>query len=100
MNIQELIAQFKLGGHKTHFSHKDVLFILEQIDVHSRGSEVVKVIYQDVENGDKIIFEETIQKTDLPQTGNAFIMRGQHYRIGTIWHDKDKGIIEVDLTDL
>lgn len=99
MNIKELIEQFKRGGQKASFSHKDVSFILEQIDAHTKGSEIIRVVYKDIEK-DKVVFEEEVLKCDLPKTGEAIIKDGYHWKIATIWHDKDENIVEVDLNDL
>lgn len=52
--------------------------------------------YQDGE----MVFIERCFAMDVPKTGEAIIRDGYHFRVATIWHNKDENCIEVDLNDL
>ncbi len=71
---------------------KTVNVIYSYQNVHSTR----ETKYEDGE----IVFVERCFSMDLPQTGNALIRNGYHFRVATIWHNKDENCIEVDLNDL
>lgn len=58
----------------------------------------VNVIYEHEHEG--MLFVERVLSMDLPRKGDVVIWKSQHYRVGTIWFDKDEKVITVDLSDL
>ena len=60
--------------------------------------KTVNVIYRDEQ--DETVFVDRVLTADLPRTGEVIIRSGRYWRVGTIWHDQDENIIEIDLTDL
>lgn len=46
------------------------------------------------------VFIERCFAMDIPKTGEAIIYNGHHFRVATVWHNKDENYIEVDLNDL
>jgi len=60
----------------------------------------VAYIKQEGSNDGETLWVERDFAYNLPETGNAIIRDGNHYRVATKWFDKDSGLIEIDLTDL
>lgn len=58
----------------------------------------VNVIYEHETEGQ--LFVERIFAYEVSRRGEAIIWKGKDYRVGTVWHDKDKNFIEVTLSDL
>jgi len=67
-----------------------------------RFVKTVNVIYtkQDgLRDGETLLIEREFAY-NLPNKGDAVIIEGEHYRVGTRWHDRDQSFIEIDLLDL
>lgn len=67
-----------------------------------RFVKTVNVIYTKQggsQDGETLLIEREFAY-NLPAKGNAVILKGELYRVGTHWHDKDQNFIEIDLTDL
>lgn len=60
--------------------------------------KTVNVIYEHEYTG--TLFVDRCLAMDLPNTGDAIIYNGLHYRVGTRWFNKDENCIEIDLADL
>lgn len=60
----------------------------------------VAYIKQEGERDGETLFVERDFAYNLPNKGDAVIYNGQHYRVGTKWHDRDENLIEIDLLDL
>jgi len=77
---------------------KKLLRILKEY----RFIRTVNVIYtkQDGPRDGETLLIERDFAYNLPSKGDAVIIDGEHYRVGTKWHDKDNNFIEIDLLDL